>query len=1052
PEYLTLLFALTALDKFLSKGEPPLWSDEALAIDDEGPAWAELVLWLLVMRFTGTKVPSAVMPGITAMKKTATAAGFVWLAEELKRLTVSPPSGLSLMYATEEPWQRALRALEGAIELANGSVETGPEESSERLVWTLVAEADGSHQLTARMQTRTANGFTSGRQISLKKLNEDDPDASFLGADDRRVLRHIQLVRDYGWQGQTSHVLADEAPIALIGHPRVFADPEARVPVAVVRGEVRIDVLEQEGEVVVTLEPAACLERALVARYDGGARIVIYALTAEQRIVAQQLSREGLRLPAAARASAQRILGRLVSQFSLSSEIALETPHIEEVAPDARIHLQLRRAGTGLRIRCCVAPLGVAPTFPAGVGSANVLGTRSTPEGTLTVRCTRDLQAELLSLERLWAACTTLSEFDSSASELRIEELTRCLDLLCELRALGDAIVVEWPDGQAFSIVAERDLKDMKLKLRDQATWLQAEGELQIDHDLKLSFRQLLEHARARQGRFVALDDGRFVALSEALQRSLDGALALSRVRGDQLELHPLALLGVTSLSEALLDSDPQIAARLQRAREAALLNPEVPHTLEASLRPYQREGYAFLSRLAHWGAGACLADDMGLGKTLQTLALLVEQAPRGPSLVVAPTSVCANWLEEARKFAPSLRVVQLRNAAREQTLRELAPFDVLVCSYGVLQQERERLTATRFQVVVLDEAQAIKNASTNRAKTAMELVSNVRIALTGTPIENHLGELWSILSFVNPGLLGSSKNFEERFVRPIQRDGDRQAAQLLRRIISPFVLRRRKSEVLDDLPEKTVVTLRVEPSTEERTLFAALREQAVARMATSDKPAEARIRLLAELTRMRRAACHPDLVMPGAGIPSSKLATLEALLLELRDGGHRVLVFSQFVDYLTIVRARLEAIGITYQYLDGSSTTPARAASVTAFQAGESDVFLISLRAGGFGLNLTAADYVIHLDPWWNPAVEDQASDRAHRIGQTRPVTIYRLVMEGSIEEKILALHAVKRELADDLLAGTGTGQVLGVDELMDLLSEANAELSGPSAARSAE
>jgi SNF2 family DNA or RNA helicase len=342
----------------------------------------------------------------------------------------------------------------------------------------------------------------------------------------------------------------------------------------------------------------------------------------------------------------------------------------------------------------------------------------------------------------------------------------------------------------------------------------------------------------------------------------------------------------------------------------------------------------------------------------------------------------------------------------------------------------------------VLDEAQAIKNPTTHRAKAAMQLVGVTRIALTGTPIENHLGELWSILSFANPGLLGSLKSFDERFVKPIQRDDDRHAAQVLRRIISPFVLRRRKSEVLDDLPEKTVITLRVEPSPEERALFAALREQALMRMSESDKPGEARFRLLAELTKLRRAACHPDLVAPTAKLPSSKLATLEALLLELRQEGHRALIFSQFVDYLTLVRARLETLGISYQYLDGSCTAAARAASVSAFQGGTGDVFLISLKAGGFGLNLTAADYVVHLDPWWNPAVEDQASDRAHRIGQTRPVTIYRLVMEGSVEEKILALHATKRELADDLLQGTSGSQPLAVDELLDLLSETKVEL----------
>jgi SNF2 family DNA or RNA helicase len=735
------------------------------------------------------------------------------------------------------------------------------------------------------------------------------------------------------------------------------------------------------------------------------------------------------------------VLGQLATHFAVSSELALETPEVQEVPADARLHIQLRRAGAGLRVRWCVLPLGSGPQFAPGAGSANVLGTRLDQASSTSVRCTRDLLGEARELARVLTACPTLSDVAPETREHTLTDLTSCLELLCELRALGDSVLVEWPDGQPLTVLAERELRDVKLKLRESGSWFEADGELSVDATRKLSFRELLELTKERTGRFIRLEDGQFVALTHSLQRGLDSALALSRVRGKHLELHPLSVLGVGGLSDMQLHTDPQIAERLERAREAPELVPEVPHTFEASLRPYQQQGYVFLSRLAHWGAGAVLADDMGLGKTLQTLALMVEQGARGPALVVAPTSVCTNWLDEARKFAPSLRVLRFGSGTREQTVRELGPFDVLVCSYGVLQQHGELLASKRFQVIVLDEAQAIKNASTRRAKAALELVGNVRIALTGTPIENHLGELWSILSFANPGLLGSPKSFEDRFVKPIQRDGDRAAAQLLRRIIKPFVLRRRKSEVLDDLPEKTIITLRVEPSDDERAFFAALREQALSRVTDRDKPGEARIRLLAELMRLRRAACHPALVAPDSALASSKLATLEALLEELIQGGHRVLVFSQFVDYLTLVRERLSALQISHQYLDGSSSTRARADSVAAFQAGTSDVFLISLKAGGFGLNLTAADYVVHLDPWWNPAVEDQASDRAHRIGQTRPVTIYRLVMEGSIEEKILALHASKRELADDLLAGTGTGPALGLDELMALLGEASAE-----------
>jgi superfamily II DNA or RNA helicase len=1037
-ERYALISALSSLDRFFAPPEAGQAAPE-LGVVVHAQEGTELLVCALVARFTGAKLSIAVRERLARMRERADEQGFAWLAAELARLEkAGPATGLACMYAPEEPWQRAVRALDGAIELA-GRAELLDDAApmQERLVWSLVVEGDGQHQLGARVQVRTAGGFSSGRQISLKKLQEAPSDASWMSDEDRRVIRHVRSVRD-NFQ-PVSHVFDSDAPLSLVGHPRVFGDHECREPVEVVRGMVRVEVHEEGGEIVLGLTPRACLERELVCERESHTRVIVYALTPGQQLIAKQLSSKGLRLPVQARGGLQRALGKLVTHFPVASELDIEAAHIEEVAADPRIHLQLRRAAQGLIIRPRVAPLGEGPTFAPGAGRVSVLGTRKDTEGMRTLRSVRDLDDERARLSHILEVCPTLRDSELTGTEHRVADLTSCLELICELRGLGDEVVIEWPEGKPLSIAAERELREVHLRLSSEGAWLSAQGELEVDAGLKLSLRELLERTSKQRGRFIALDDGRFLALSEDLKRTLDGVAALSHVRAGKVELHPLALFGVASLADTQLEHDTLVAERLARAREAAALEPEIPSAFEATLRPYQREGFAWLSRLAHWGAGACLADDMGLGKTLQALALLVERAARGPSLVVAPTSVCANWQDESRRYAPSLRVVSLGAGDREQVLSELGPFDLLVCSYGILQQERERLQQKHFQVVVLDEAQAIKNASTLRAKAALGLVSDVRVALTGTPVENHVGELWSIMNFLNPGLLGSSKSFEERFGRPIQRDGDRQAAQLLRRLVRPFVLRRKKSEVLDDLPEKTVITLRVEPSEAERALFAALREQALARLTDRDKPAESRVRLLAELMRMRRAACHPALVAPQAGIESSKLATLEALLEELRHGGHRALVFSQFVDYLGIVRARLSALGISYQYLDGSSSPQARANAVQAFQAGRGEVFLISLKAGGFGLNLTAADYVVHLDPWWNPAVEDQASDRAHRIGQTRPVTIYRLVMEGSIEEKILLLHAEKRDLADQLLEGTGSSGALGLDELMGLLREAN-------------
>jgi SNF2 family DNA or RNA helicase len=505
--------------------------------------------------------------------------------------------------------------------------------------------------------------------------------------------------------------------------------------------------------------------------------------------------------------------------------------------------------------------------------------------------------------------------------------------------------------------------------------------------------------------------------------------------------LHPLALGLLSGWVSQIrgVKTDAGVKRRLRRIDEARALSVSVPSTLQAQLRAYQEDGVAWLQRLSHYGAGACLADDMGLGKTLQTLALLLSRVARGPALVVAPTSVCQNWMDEALRFAPSLRMQRVGGSDSEATIDGAAAGDVLVISYSAMVQRSEALAGKRFATLVLDEAQAIKNSATQRARAASTLLGDFRIATTGTPVENHLGELWSIMSFLNPGLLGTPREFTERYARPIQRDGDRAALSSLRQLIAPFVLRRLKGEVLQELPALTEIVHHVEPDGDERAFYLALRQKALERIrgldtSLGDKMQQGHMYLLAELTRLRRAACHPSLV-GGDGVPSAKVAAVLELIDGLRAGNHRALLFSQFVDFLSIVKQALEQRGVSYRYLDGSTPERQRSAAVRECQAGAGDVFLISLKAGGFGLNLTAADYVIHLDPWWNPAVERQASDRAHRIGQTRPVTVYRLVLRGSIEEQVLSLHADKRELAEKLLSGNDRMTALDLATLRALL-----------------
>ncbi|MCK5664595.1 MAG: hypothetical protein KAI17_13980, partial [Thiotrichaceae bacterium] len=392
-----------------------------------------------------------------------------------------------------------------------------------------------------------------------------------------------------------------------------------------------------------------------------------------------------------------------------------------------------------------------------------------------------------------------------------------------------------------------------------------------------------------------------------------------------------------------------------------------LPSTLQGELRDYQLEGYQWMARLAHWGAGACLADDMGLGKTIQALGLILSRATQGPTLILAPTSVCMNWVEEAQHFAPTLNVQQFGLGNRQKIIQDAAEFDVIVCSYGLLQTEAELLIDKQWNTIVADEAQAIKNGLTKRSQAAMALQGDFKLITTGTPIENHLGELWNLFNFINPGLLGSLKKFNERYAQAIENNKDHSIQLRLKKLLRPFILRRLKNDVLKELPAKTEITLHVELSQEERTFYEAMRRNAVQVMqAAQDEGQQAgqqHLKVLAEIMKLRRACCHPKLVMEDSPLSSAKLQVFEELVDELISNRHKALVFSQFVGHLSIIKELLDKKGIHYQYLDGSTPVAKRKKAVNAFQAGEGDVFLISLKAGGSGLNLTAADYVIHMD-----------------------------------------------------------------------------------------
>ncbi|MGB4912046.1 MAG: DEAD/DEAH box helicase, partial [Candidatus Dechloromonas phosphoritropha] len=464
------------------------------------------------------------------------------------------------------------------------------------------------------------------------------------------------------------------------------------------------------------------------------------------------------------------------------------------------------------------------------------------------------------------------------------------------------------------------------------------------------------------------------------------------------------------------------------------------PAGLRLELRDYQKEGLAWLQFLREQNLSGILADDMGLGKTAQTLAHLLLEKEAGrldkPALIVLPTSLIFNWKHEAARFAPDLSVLSLHGPERKQRFAEIAEHDVVLTTYPLLWRDADELMRHSYHLLILDEAQTVKNAQSRGAEAVRKIDTRHRLCLTGTPLENHLGELWSQFDFLLPGFLGGGRQFARHWRTPIEKQNDNRRRDLLARRIRPFILRRKKEDVAQELPPKTIIVRNVELEGGQRDLYETVRAAMDAKVRdeiASKGFSRSQIVILDALLKLRQVCCDPRLVRASSARKvkeRAKLDLLMAMLPELVDEGRRILVFSQFTSMLALIEHELVASGLDYALLTGD--TGDREKPISRFQAGEVPIFLISLKAGGVGLNLTAADTVIHYDPWWNPAVENQATDRAHRLGQDKPVFVYKLIVSGSIEEKILALQERKAELAAGILSeDRGVELKFGTDDL---------------------
>ncbi|HEX2932080.1 MAG TPA: DEAD/DEAH box helicase, partial [Candidatus Binatia bacterium] len=556
--------------------------------------------------------------------------------------------------------------------------------------------------------------------------------------------------------------------------------------------------------------------------------------------------------------------------------------------------------------------------------------------------------------------------------------------------------------------------------------WFDLEGGAEFG-DTRVSLPKLLRAIKQGE-QTVRLDDGSFGIIPEEWLAKYRLLAGLGSADGDRLRFTRPQV----GLLDALIAEQPEVRvdALFERARremkEFSGVEPmDPPAEFHGRLRDYQRDGLGWLHFLQRFGFGGCLADDMGLGKTIQVLALLEarrvirrsdENNSPPPALVVVPRSLVFHWKEEAARFAPKLLVLDHTGAARLKPGDHFDDYDVILTTYGTLRRDALQFKDQRFDYCILDEAQAIKNAGTLSAKAARLLSADHRLAMSGTPVENHLGELWSLFEFLNPGMLGSASIFGSA-----SRNPDEQTRTVLGKAFRPFILRRTKSQVATELPEKTEQTIYCDLEADGKKLYNELRDYYRARLLKKDADdgsGNYKIQVLEALLRLRQAACHPGLVdKKRVDESGAKIETLLAQLDQVLEEDHKVLVFSQFTSLLAILRRRLDGDKIPYVYLDGR--TRDRQARVEQFQTDpNTKLFLISVKAGGLGLNLHAAEYVYLLDPWWNPAVETQAIDRAHRIGQTRKVFAYRLIARDTVEEKVLELQQSKRDLADAIIS----------------------------------
>lgn len=923
-------------------------------------------------------------------------------------------------------WERMLEHLEAECE-ARAVKEV---RKNARLYY----EIDGG-RVNVRQQTILKSGaWSSGKVLPYSRFTHID--ARDVREEDIRIVQKARLVGQYG---------------LTVENLLPFLVDSDRVGVKTRYGTDPARVIEEKPFVVVEKNPQGFRLKSNFNSVDAQTEIyknstctvvrrapdlyVVIQMTESERSFYDSLMKIG-QLPLVAEVRLKSFLQKIQKVVNVYSDDFADDMQVETVDASTVVSLQVTRNGGGFLVHHCVRLIAGGDDAPSpgdglAVVTVNVKNNRYWAK--------RDLQKEKENYRELLDFYNSI-EVDTDDEEpdvfLFVDEFLQLADYV---HSHPEKFSMEWKEGEALKLLQPKSDVEWDIHLnRNKAGWFELEGDITLDDDKVVSMSELLALLSESNGRFIRLNNDEYIVLSDNLRKQMskmEGVMVRNR---GKLQL-PAVQAGL--LTDDVLDGeikikcDSALAEMRERVKKSASITPRVPKGLNATLRDYQLEGFRWMARLNNWGAGACLADDMGLGKTIQTIAYLLYKASAGASLVVAPASVVPNWSKELERFAPSLHVRVLNRASnREECIKNATKNDVVLSTYGLLVPNEKVMAGKMWNVVCLDEAHIIKNRDTKTSGVAMQLQAKNKVILTGTPVQNHLGELWNLFQFINPYLLGSYEQFQQRFIAPIELYNNKERQEQLNTLVHPFMLRRTKLEVVNELPDKEEIVIPVELSDDELAIYEALRRRAKELVAMGGSKVS--VATLAEITKLRQAACCAQLVEKKWTGGSSKVDRLMELMQELRENGHRALIFSQFTSFFAIIREALDKEKIPYLYLDGSVPMKKREEMVHEFQEGDCPFFLISLKAGGLGLNLTGANYVIHLDPWWNPAIEQQATDRAYRIGQTQKVTAYHLVSSHTIEEKILRLHETKRNLSDAVLSGIDACHKITADELMEILS----------------